>query len=141
MRSFPVLSLVMIRSLILLFLSISNHQCSKVGGLSLVDDDDDMDDDMCSSFLCRTLVLLLVNTVRRVHSALVALPILVRGLIRKVQAGDFGDVSRQPFLAVLVLGVALLDLLKTVSHEELVEPRRKDGGRDVHQDGDPRVRI
>ena len=54
-------------------------------------------------------------------------------------ASNFSQMPRQAFLAVLVLGVALADLLQAVAHEELVVARSEDGGRDVDEDTDPRV--
>lgn len=58
-----------------------------------------------------------------------------------VDGPDVTEMFDQALLALLVVGVALLDLLQAVAHQELVVPRGEDCGRHVDQHRDPGVAV
>lgn len=85
--------------------------------------------------------LLLNDAVPRgIHDAAITAQVCILPL-GGIDTGDAGDVFLQALVALGVLGVALVDLLQAVAHEELVVACGEDGGGDVDEDGDPRVRT
>lgn len=79
-----------------------------------------------------------VGSRRSIYGTAIGRPWLFR---LEIRTRDPGDMPLQTLLAIFMLGMAGMDLLQAVPHEELVVSGCEDGGGHVDQDGNPGITV